>query len=37
VQKKQHLIEKYEEEQVKFERNAKLFEAQKKNFEGSIE
>jgi len=33
IQKKQHQIEKLAEEQTKFERNAKLFDAQKKNME----
>lgn len=33
IQNKQHQIDKLEEEHVKFERNAKLFEAQKSNLE----
>ena len=37
IQKKQHQIEKLAEEQTKFERNAKLFDAQKKNMEQKIE
>ena len=36
IQNKQHQIDKLEEEHVKFERNAKLFEAQKSNLEQSI-
>lgn len=32
-QKKQHTIEKHAEDQVRFERQTKIFEAQKKNLE----
>ena len=35
--KKKHEIDKLAEEKTKFERNAKLFDAQKQNFEKQIE
>lgn len=35
--KKQHEIDKLGEDHVKFEREKKLFEAQRKNFESTIE
>jgi len=37
ITNKQHQIEKLEEEHTKFERNSKLFDAQKANLELSIE